>query len=380
MRGFHLASGIPPQTATTLLAGCFAAAMFLSGCGGLPGALRQPFAPVQSDVARGAVALTVPHYAPLPAHRDRNRSSMSPNSLATKRLFYVGDDDTNDVYIYNYKSGKSLGTLTGFDGPYGMCVDGKGDIYIANFDAGNLVEYAHGGTTLLNTYESGGTPIGCSIGPNGDVAVTSFDPGEVTVYPGGNPSKGTTYSDSSCTYLWTMGYDRSGDLVGTSETSSGGRAYCALLSGSKSMTLLTTSGITINFPGGTSWDGKYIVLGDQEAGGTYQAGLARATLKGTTLTFVSETVLSDDCYNDYTDVVNPFFVGKTNTLFHGKQAKAVIGANLWCPDGGQGKVDWWHYPAGGLPYKKFASSSDPYGAAVSLGNSNTASYSKGRQR
>ncbi|MGC9991973.1 MAG: hypothetical protein ABSD52_06235 [Candidatus Cybelea sp.] len=353
----------------------FSAAVILAGCGGgtqsssasSPVVLPLSLSTGQGDKAERAVALTMPHYEQRAMHPDRNRSSISPNSIATKRLLYVGDDSTNDVYVYNYKSGKLLGTLTGFDGPYGECVDGKGDIYIANFDAGNVVEYTRGGTKLLNTYESGGTPIGCSIDSKGDVAVTSFDPGEVTVYPGGNPSKGTTYSDSSCTYLWTLGYDRRGDLIGSGETSSGGRGFCALLSGSKSMTLLTTSGITIDFPGGASWDGKYIVLVDQEAGGTYQTGLVRATLKGTTLYYVGETSLSDDCYNDYTDVVNPFLVGKTNTLFHGKQAKAVIGANLWCPDGGHGKVDFWHYPAGGLPYKNLtASSEEPYGQAVSI--------------
>jgi hypothetical protein len=347
-----------------------AAAAFLAGCGGgtqSSQGLSSGTLPLSlSKKGQGAIALTMPHYEQRAMHPDRSKSSMSPNAKASKRLLYVGDDSTNDVYVYDYKSGALVGTLTGFDGPYGECVDRKGNIYVANFDAGNVVEYAHGGTKLLNTYESGGTPIGCSIGPKGQVAVTSFDPGEVTVYPGGNPSKGTTYSDSSCTYLWTMGYDSSSDLVGVGETSSGGRAYCGLLSGSQSMTLLTTSGITINFPGGTAWDGKYIVLGDQEAGGTFQTGLARVTLNGTTLTFVSETVLSDDCYNNYVDVVNPFLVGKTNTLFHGKQAKTVIGANLWCPDGGQGEVGFWHYPAGGLPYKDLGASVEPYGEGVSI--------------
>jgi len=59
-------------------------------------------------------------------------------------------------------------------------------------------------------------------------------------------------------------------------------------------------------------------------------------------------------------------VGKTNTLFKGKQAKAVIGANLWCPDGGHGEVGFWHYPKGGLPYKSLGGSAEPYGQAVSI--------------
>lgn len=355
----------------------FSAVAILTGCGGgtqSSSALSPAIRPLSQPALSGAEgnvqddkALTMPRYEQRAMHPDRNRSSVSPNAAASKRLLYVGDDETNDVYVYNYKSGKLVGTLTGFDGPYGECVDGKGDIYIANFDAGNAVEYAHGGAKPINTYDSGGTPIGCSVDSKGDVAVTSFIPGEVTVFAGGNPSKGTTYTGGSCTYVWTMGNDDKGNLVGVGETSSGGRAYCGLLAGSKSITTLTTSGITIDFPGGTAWDGKYFALGDQEADGKYQTGFDRATLNGTTLTYVSQTVLSDDCYNDYTDIVNPFFIGKTNTLFKGKQAKAVIGANLWCPDGGQSGFGFWHYPAGGLPYKNLSDvSADPYGQAVSI--------------
>jgi hypothetical protein len=308
--------------------------------------------------------MTMPHYVQRPVHPDRNRSSMSHDAKKGPALLYVGDDSTDDVYVYDYKSGKPVGTLTGFDGPYGECVDGKGDIYVANFDAGNAVEYAHGGTEVLNTYNSGGTPIGCSVDSKGDVAVTSFDPGEVTVYAKGNPNKSTTYGESSCTYFWTMGYDDKGNLVGGGETSSGKGYICALLAGAKKITLLSTSGITIDFPGGTTWDGKYFALMDQ--GGDFQSGLVRATLKGTTLYYISETTLSDDCYNDYVDVVNPFIAGKTNTLFYGKQGNAIVGPNLWCPDGGEGKVDYWRYPAGGLPYKDLTAPSEPYGSAVSI--------------
>ena len=238
------------------------------------------------------------------AHPDRNGSSMSPDAKTIKMLLYVGDEETNDVYVYDYKSGKSVGTLTGFDEPYGECVDATGDIYVANYGDGTVVEYAHGGATPMNTYTPGGTPIGCAVDAKGDVAATSFDPGEVTVYAVGNPNDGTNYSDGTCTYLAAMGYDLKRDLVGVG---------------------------------------------------------------GTTLTYVSQTTLSDDCYNDYVDVVNPFIVGKKNTPVNEKQGNTAIGANLWCVDGGMDGMDYWHYPKGGLPYTRLkGASSDPYGAAVSI--------------
>jgi hypothetical protein len=352
-----------------LLAGCFAAAAFLAGCGGGPqsGAALSPSAlPLSPSKGQRDVALTVPHYVQQPMHPDHSRSSMSPNAKSSKALLYVGDDKTDDVYVYDYKSGKSVGTLTGFDGPYGECVDAKGDVYVANYGNGTVSEYAHGGTTAINTYSPGGSPIGCAVDAKGDVAATDFDPGDVTVYAKGNPKDGTTYSDSSCEYLWTMGYDDKGNLVGNAIESSGD-GVCAVLAGSKTMTTLSTSGFTIDFAGGTTWDGKYFALGDQETGSGFQSGIVRATLKGTTLTYVSETTLSDDCYNDYVDVVNPFIVGKTNTLFDHKQGNALVSPNLWCVDAGTGKVDYWRYPAGGLPYTDLSSGPpDPYGAAVSF--------------
>ncbi len=44
-------------------------------------------------------------------------------------------------------SGSSAGTLTGFDAPYGMCADKKGDVFMNNFYGGTSVEYKHGGTS-----------------------------------------------------------------------------------------------------------------------------------------------------------------------------------------------------------------------------------------
>jgi hypothetical protein len=284
---------------------------------------------------------------------------MLPEKKGAKAaLIYTGDEETNDVYVYDYSNGKSVGTLTGFDEPYGGCVDAKGDVYITNYGAGTVVEYAHAGTEVIDTYDSGGTPVGCSVDSKGDVAVTSFDPGEAVVFAGGNPMNGATYSGGSCTYLWPMGYDHSGNLIGVGETSPGGRCYAGLLSGATSMSSLSFSG-TIDFPGGTMWDGKYIALGDQEAGGTFNTGLYRATLKGSTLSPVgSEVTLTDTCSDEDNDIVSPFIVGKKNTPVNDQQGKVVIGTNQGttqgyrsCPHG----IEFWHYPQGGNPFKGEAS-------------------------
>ena len=62
-----------------------------------------------------------------------------------------------------------------------------------------------------------------------------------------------------------MGYDDKGNLVGVGE-SSYAIYLCAVLAGSKSMQTLEAD-FTIDFAGGTTWDGKYFAFADQESGG-----------------------------------------------------------------------------------------------------------------
>ena len=63
----------------------------------------------------------------------RHSACMAADAKKKGALMYAGDWATNDVFVYDYPSGKQVGTLTGFDAPYGMCVDKKGDIYIRTF-------------------------------------------------------------------------------------------------------------------------------------------------------------------------------------------------------------------------------------------------------
>jgi hypothetical protein len=347
-----------------LAAGVSLAAL-LAACNGGGSSSLGPTAGSFAPLSRhGSIALTMPHYVARPVHPDRGRSWLKPLPDKASALLYVSDEDTNDVYVYDYPSGSAVGALTGFNQPYGQCVDKKGDVFIANYGDGTAVEYARGGTSPIATYSPGGTPIGCSVDANGDVAITSFDPGEVTVYPAGNPSSGTTYSNSSCEYLWTMGYDRHDNLVGAGESTS--NAICELAVGEGTMTTDSFTG-TIYFPAGTMWDGKYIAVGDQEAGGAFQTGIYQSKLGGTTLTEVSDTVLSATCYDDYTDVVQPFIVGPKNTPMNKKQGKSVVGSNLWCIDGGSGEVECWNYPAGGnTPWSLGSPPVEPYGQVVSF--------------
>ena len=300
---------------------------------GLAVALFAGCGAAQPPIGAPGVTLTVPP------------SYMQPDAGKKSALIYAGGDYTgyqSVIYVYNYATGKQVGELTGL-APYGMCVDKKGDVYIVNRTGGDVVEYAHGGSKPINTYNTGGDPRGCSLDAKGDLAVTIYHPGEAIIFSGGNPSKSTTYT-SPCAYQDPMGYDDKGNLVGLNDAATGA---CALLSGSASMTTLSFQGFTIYYPGGTMWDGKYLALNDY-ALSISRYKIVQATLSATTLVKEGETDLNDDC-GSFVSIV-PFIVGKKNTPRNHRQGKTLVGSN---DAYGCGGIEFWHYPAGGTPFKKY---------------------------
>jgi len=278
---------------------------------------------------------------------------MSSSASKSSKLLYVSGFNANGVDVYDYPSGKQVGTLSGFSSPAGQCVDAKGDVYIANATSGVVDEYAHGGKAPIATFTTSGDAFGCSVDKKGDLAVTdflgaSYSAGSITVFPKGS-SKGAVYDNpTDCYWIWSAGYDDKGNLVMVAENqASEGVTYCALLKGSKSLTTLTASGFSIYSPDSTMWDGKYLALGDQQLGGGLQSGVIEATLSGSTLKYHATVTLSDGCDGNYTHVVAPFIVGRKNTPVNDKEAVAIVGANEFC----SADVRLWHYPGGELPFK-----------------------------
>ena len=91
----------------------------------------------------------------------RGKSWMSPAAKQIKKLLYISDWGTNDVFVYDFEKGTLVGQLTGFNSPYGQRVDTKGDIWITSFGASSVVEYAHGGSQPLKTLTTDYEPLGC---------------------------------------------------------------------------------------------------------------------------------------------------------------------------------------------------------------------------
>jgi hypothetical protein len=355
--------------------GIYVAAEILAGCGGSQPSVGSPGAMPQGPAAMNLtplstsrlLAMTVPHYVSHSHHTDHGRSWMSAGAKNIKKLLYVSDQSTNDVYVYDYGNGKRVGTLTGFAEPYGQCVDREGDVFVSDFDNGTTFEYAHGGTAPINAYSTDGYAIGCSVDRQGDVAVTDFNssngPGQICIWTqGSGPS--TCYSNGgSCFFLWPAGYENDGNLY----TETQDYDVCELPRGSSNMKIVGSSNLNF-FPGSVMWDGKYVALTDQEYLGEDETAIWQMSEDASgNLIEVGVTVLLDDCDSDYADILQPFILGRKNTPTNKIQGTAVVGSNLWCIQEGYGKVNYWQYTAGGNPTSSLEHPpAEPYGQSVSI--------------
>src|SRR5262249_47577682 len=156
----------------------------LAGCGG-----SQP--PI---AAPGAM----PQTSAIATHAAGRKSWILPEAKKRK-LLYVADAQTADVYVYEYPNGKLVGTLTGFQEAQGECADAKGDVFItvpSPYSASSeILEYAHGGTEPIATFSDPGygeEPWSCAVDPTtGNLAVTNVDfshyySSNLVVYPYGS--------------------------------------------------------------------------------------------------------------------------------------------------------------------------------------------------
>jgi hypothetical protein len=306
------------------------------------------------------------------AHPDHRKSWISPIAKSIKYLLYASDGDTDDVNVYNYKTLTQIGTLTGFDGPTGQCVDAKGDVYIANSGNGEVIEYARGASIALKTYRPAmnGEAIGCAVDREGDLAASDYLTFSTTfaalcVWKAGSGSSTCYQNAEYCSFMFPPAYDDKGNLilVGFSYQYSGPEV-CGLLANSASLIHLTFSN-TIYSPGGTVWDGKHIALGDTDYNGQPVTAMYQVTLKGSTLTKVGTTVLTDTACDNKNIFYQPFVVAKRNTPVNRRRGKTVIGGNSYC-DGSSAGLELWRYPAGGAPYEQHGLGFVPAGQSVSV--------------
>lgn len=242
-------------------------------------------------------------------------------------LLYVSDFQNDTVSVFSFPKGGFEGTLTGFAGPFGLCSDRAGNVFVTNAKPPEVLEFAHGGSSPIATLKDPGQfPYACSVDPTtGNLAVTNeysrkSTPGSVAIYQhaSGSPK---LYFDASFYYMFFCGYDNAGNLFVDGEPApSGGFAFAELPRGHAKLQDVTLD-TAIGFPGGVQWDGKHLAVGDQVASTIYQFRIA-----GKTGTQTGSTHL-----NDAKQIVQFW-----------KQGKYVVG-----PDAIYFRVGIYDYPGGG---------------------------------
>ena len=295
-------------------------------------------------------------------------SWMSPKAKRMPRLLYVSDYP-NAIDVYDYRSGDLVGSIDDTNKlPEGMCVDKRGNVWVANF-SGSVTLYLRGATTAAKSFATDGSPMGCSVAPNGDLAVTNLDrdyrSGNVQIWKNGS-GQPQAYTDGSCFYMWPGAYDDRGNLYVEGLVTlyvSNETAICELPANGSSMRTVNVNQ-TIEYPAGAAWDGKYLVLTSQGYGG-YTTALRQVTEDSSgNLTVVGTTVLTDTCISKGSaGVIEPFIVGRKNTPANHRQGKVTVGGNLSC----EHRFDYWQYPGGGNPAKTLPNApKQPWGQAVSI--------------
>jgi NHL repeat len=273
-------------------------------------------------------------------------SWMSPD--AKKRdLLYVTDEGNYHVYVYDYPSGKLVGTLdAAYGSPTGLCVDKKGHIFVTEYNGQEVLEFAHGGTTPIASLYDPGQPIGCAIdSKTGNLAVANeMSPsggyGNIAIFA---KAKGTatTYTDWSAMELpYWLSYDNAGNLFIDGEfIQSGFRfVFVELTPGSSGKFTTLSMQYPPGSPNGVQWNGKYITLGSTDG---MNGLIFQLTLSGSQLTVVGTTQLSG-----YSRMPTYWIDGTTVIATSG------------------GDFGFFKYPAGGSPTKSFTQNW-PWAAVVS---------------
>ena len=128
----------------------------------------------------------------------RASNVVSPAGKKCAERLFVSSYKLNyvDVYCVKGKNQAPIGKITdGINGPEGLAVDAKGNLYVTNTVGNDVAEYAGGSTTPTFTYSADlGNPAGVAVDKAQNVYVTSLSPASLTVFPqqSNTPSRSIT--------------------------------------------------------------------------------------------------------------------------------------------------------------------------------------------
>jgi hypothetical protein len=307
------------------LTSCVAAAM-LAACGG-----SQP--PIGAPGA-------IPKTSAVATHTARGGSWMLPEAKS-EDLLYISNDGDATVSVFAYRSGRLVGTLTGFGVPWGLCSDKAGNVFVTDWSKEQVVEYLHGGSNPIKTLEDPYySPDDCAVDPlTGDLAVASLSGQGSVSYPAGDISiyakaQGVpkVYTIATNPHFVACAYDDVGNLFADAFGYNYGRLFQMVELARHHKNL-----VELRFrpqlspsdgPAGLQWDGKYIALAI--ANNTiYQYSVRNGVAHEQGSTGLSGQGVD----------LGLFSVGKFGS---GSQSTQLIAL-------GSNEAQYYNYPAGGMP-------------------------------
>lgn len=250
-------------------------------------------------------------------HPDHHKSWISADVKKARRLLFVSDDSTNDVYIFTMPAMALKGTLTGTE-PQGMCTDRGGHAWITNTETSQVFQCSRSGKLLKSVSVPGFLPVSCAVNKsNGDLAISNLISasgysGNVEIFTGGSGS-GTPIADPSQAQYYFPAYDTRGNLYVDGFSTSGSTILSECRAGGSGCATLNIVGGTVSFPGGLNWDrvNKELVVGDQSCNDEGESCQYAMTISSSTATITGSTLLTD--YNgDGCDVDQGTLAGSSN--------------------------------------------------------------------
>ena len=314
---------------------CALAAM-LAGCGGSQTPIGAPGAMPQTS-ARATRA-------------DRGTSWMLPGERSVDLLVCFGHINPGQLLVFSYPKGELVGEVAvPSEYPVGLCSGHTGNVFVttAGSPQSSIYEYTHGGTQPIATLSDPGYANGCAIDPvTGNLAVTNYlstggsqtSYGDVAIFPGaeGTPS---TYFDPEISFYDYCAYDGNGNLyVDGYDTYASTSTIGELPSGSGIFSNITlTKSIR---PFSMQWVGSSLLVSSLT---DVQSKHGPQPIYGIRVSGNSGVVTGPVLLHSPRDL-NPY-----QPVQFWLQGHTLIG-----PDrvrGGNGLVNFRHYPAGGWPKK-----------------------------
>ncbi|HYL26726.1 MAG TPA: hypothetical protein VEW74_02765, partial [Candidatus Nitrosotalea sp.] len=217
-----------------------AALLTVAACSG--GTSQSP-----SVISQGMASSIVHRGVPfVPAQRYAAAVPNAGGYSTKKSLVFVGDQFQTDVFIYQTKklgsNPAAIATIHVAAGcPYGLAMNSKGTLYVADNCGGNDVElYGKGSTTLKSKITNGiSNPLGLAIDKSGTLYVSNY-PASITEYPAGTSNPSKTITGGGMADPFGLALDSAGNLY---IADFGASAVFELPAGGSSVTNLNLQGL-----------------------------------------------------------------------------------------------------------------------------------------